>query len=284
MGFKRINYYIDSRANKTYYIYRLADTSFLKDWKKIVEDTLNQERNYIAILTGIFAGEGNVKYDAKSSSRNIRISGKKKEGKEIIEKILTFLDLPIKYNEEHGDYWISGRQLDRIKDLDLCILHSEKSHKFLKMMLSKKEKHYSPGEIKSLLLQELNNPQTTKNLSKTLDRGEIRILEVLQELRREQKVGYIKMQGTFYWMQIELKEDYLIRRKIAILKALSTNNSYTDMGKATGIFRKTIKKELEKLKTEGYLCLDSEKYEMTEKGKILLLGADEAGRLVGFSN
>ncbi|HIH14646.1 MAG TPA: hypothetical protein HA360_03720 [Nanoarchaeota archaeon] len=50
------------------------------------------------------------------------------------------------------------------------------------------------------------------------------------------------------------------------------------MGQITGIYRKRIPKELEKLKTEGYLYLNSGRYEMTEKGKILLLGCDEAGR------
>lgn len=36
IGNLKIRYYYDRRANRTYYIYRLADVNFLKRWHKIV--------------------------------------------------------------------------------------------------------------------------------------------------------------------------------------------------------------------------------------------------------
>ena len=250
----------------------------MKDWKDIVQEIICQEKYYVDILTGIFAGEGNVKYDVKSSSRNIRISAKKIEGKEIIERILNNLELPINYDTKHGDYWVYGRQLDKVHNLEICKLHPEKSHRFLKMILSKKEKHYSPGELKILLLNELGQFKTTKELSKQFGRSEVRILETLQELKKEEKIDCIKIAGVFYWSSLEIKRDYIYQRKISVLSALH-KKSYTEMGKQVGLSRKVIKKELEKLKTEGYIYESSGRYEMTEKGELLLLGCDEAGSL-----
>lgn len=56
------------------------------------------------------------------------------------------------------------------------------------------------------------------------------------------------------------------------------------MEKDIALSRKIIKKELEKLKTEGYLYFNLGKYIMTEKGKTLLLGADEAGSFSIYSD
>jgi len=276
--FKKINYYIDSRANRPYYIYRLGDVSFLKIWKELVNSAIEEEKYYVDILIGIFAGEGNIKHQPNHhNSRNIRISAKKEEGKQIIEKILFFLNIPIKYDRSHRAYWISGRTLDKIYTLEICKLHPEKAHKFLKMIESRKEMHYSPGELKKIILNSLYEFKTTKELSKTFGRSEIRISEVLQELKKEGKVDYIKRAGTFFWSQIGIKNKLIKQNKINILTNLSSN--YTEIGRKTGIYRKRIPKELEKLKTEGYLYLNSGKYYMTDKGK-KLAGIDESGRLM----
>ena len=70
-----IRNYVDKRANRTYYIYRLADTEFVKEWEKIVNSIKNDTSYYSDILRGIFAGEGYVKHDLKNNnSRNVTIS------------------------------------------------------------------------------------------------------------------------------------------------------------------------------------------------------------------
>jgi glutamine cyclotransferase len=46
--------------------------------------------------------------------------------------------------------------------------------------------------------------------------------------------------------------------------------------------KRSYKKDLEKLKTEGFIYYLNEGWKMTEKGQNLILGADEAGRLSNF--
>lgn len=277
-GFKKINYYIDNRANRPYYIYRLADTSFVKIWKKLVQETIKEE-NYIDLLKGIFAGEGNIKHDIKNhNSRNVRISSK--EPNELIEKAFRKMEIPINFNQEQRNYWIFGRQLNKLDENNICILHPEKSHKFKKMIESRRECHYSPFELKAMIYNLLIEPKTTKELSKRVNRTETRILEVLQELKKENKIGYIKIPGNTHWMHKELKNKIILNRKKIILEALEKNKSYTKIGKATNIYRKTIKKDLEKLKTEGFVEYSNKEWKMTEKGQNLILGIDEAGKLI----
>src|SRR3990170_6377779 len=55
----RFRYYIDSRATKPYFIYRIADKELVKIWKEIVEVCTIKEGIYSFILRGFFAGEGN---------------------------------------------------------------------------------------------------------------------------------------------------------------------------------------------------------------------------------
>ena len=141
IGDIRVNYYQDRRANRSYYIYRLSDVKFIKQWRSIVNIAKETEQFYPEILRGFFAGEGNVKHDLKNhNSRQIRISQSSRD--EFTEKLLTFFNIKYSFKPAHRSYWISASQLDKVDTINIASLHPEKEAKFRSMINSVKEKHY----------------------------------------------------------------------------------------------------------------------------------------------
>ena len=69
----KINSYIDERATKPYYIWRLASVELNKKWKNIAELYKNNPTFYPDILRGFFAGEGSIK-SCSHNSRSVMIS------------------------------------------------------------------------------------------------------------------------------------------------------------------------------------------------------------------
>ena len=250
-GFKTIKSYIDVRANRPYYIYRLADTKFMIEWKKLVKEIIEQEQFEIDILIGIFAGEGNIKHDIKNhNSRNARISSKYRNS--YIEKALVKLKIPIKFDQKHKEYWITGRYIDILNSNSICILHPEKSHKFKKMFESKKEEHYSPYELKNNLIVELNEFKTAKELSKKYNRSHIRITEVLQQLKKENYSNHKKINGKVYWAKKSLIEEYNKKLIENIKESMNRHGkNYTAIGKEIGLYRKSVKREIDKNLQKG---------------------------------
>lgn len=275
-GFKKINFYIDKRANRPYYIYRLADSKFLREWRVMVNHIINNEYHYSNILRGIFAGEGNIKHDVKSKSRNLRISSKNRN--ELIERLLNFYKLRFSFDHKKRMYWIRARDIDIAKSIDITGLHPEKNAQFNKMMSYFSEKHYSPLELKNLISSELTNFRRTKELSSQFSRSELRISEVLQELKREGKVDWIKKEGRTYWMHKYKKEGILTREKIDILSELERLKSFTAIGKKLNIFRKSISKKFIYYEHEGLIVKDGSWWKLTDKGQKLVCGIDESGR------
>ena len=276
LGFKTIRFYIDDRANKSYYIYRLADTKFVRFWKNLVDKTKINPVYYISILSGIFAGEGNIKYSLKHNSRNIRISSGKRDN--IIEIYLNHLKVPIKYDANKRNYIVTGKNISIFNDNHICTLHPEKGKQFRKMIKSVKEKHYSPHFLRKLVLEELYSFVRTKDLANKFNRSQLRVYDVLGQLRNENKADYIKINGFTYWASKELIENYILTQKISILKALSSNKTFTSIGKCIHMDRKAVKRKLVNLEKEGYVKRTSNYWKMTSNGKRLIAGIDEAGR------
>ena len=270
-----IRNYVDKRANRTYYIYRLADVEFVKKWKIIVNSIKNRKEHYANILRGIFAGEGYVKHDLKNhNSRNLEIASGSRDS--LIEHLLSFFNVKFNYNKEHRQYWITGRYLNKLNEIKIASLHPEKEAKFRKMIDCLKEIHYSPGELKRLLLAELNQFKRTSELAKKLRKSDLRILEVLQELKREDKIGYIRIKGNTYWIKKELMNNYLNEEKIKILKEVPKNQTLTGIGKYIGLSRKTIRTRLNKLQIEGLVYKKDGIWRMTREGRTVC-GIDESG-------
>ena len=70
-----IKNYIDKRATRTYFIFRIASVELVKIWKKLVDDYTYYGKYSSDILRGFFAGEGNLK-SSSHNSKMIRIAQK----------------------------------------------------------------------------------------------------------------------------------------------------------------------------------------------------------------
>ena len=81
--------YIDSRARKPYYIYRLGSVKSISGWKKLVMEYKNDSGYCFDVLRGFFAGEGNIKVGERN--KMIRIA--QKQPVEFVDKILNNLGI-----------------------------------------------------------------------------------------------------------------------------------------------------------------------------------------------
>lgn len=205
VGEIKTNFYLDKRASKPYYIYRLADVSFLKEWGKIVKKCKNDKKIYPYILQGFFAGEGNIK-TGSHKNRTLRISQGKKN--KFVEKVLDYLEVKYRFSERGRSYIITGRKnLEKLKDISIAELHPEKNQKFESMMKSYKQKHYSKGELKNKVLKAIKSPKTSKELSKELERSQARIQRVLTNLKKDKKVYNFRVRSKDYWTK---RDDIII--------------------------------------------------------------------------
>src|SRR3989344_4011136 len=125
--------YIDKRARRPYFIWRLASVELLKKWREIVEKSKNNEEMYGGILRGFFAGEGNVK-ETSHNSRSISMSQNKKI--KLIDNILQFYDIDYTFSINHrGGYIIHGREnLEKLSKIGIADLHNIKKEKFENML------------------------------------------------------------------------------------------------------------------------------------------------------
>ncbi len=277
IGKIRIKYYQDRRANRTYYIYRLADTIFNEKWRKIVEQTKKCSDFYPEILRCIFAGEGNIKHDLKNgNSRMVRIANK--ECNAYIEMLLDHFDIKFKYISSHRCYWISASQLEILDRINIAALHSEKEAKFRNMINSVSRKSYSRDESKLKLLSMMNEFHRTRELADKLNIADLEILIILRELKREGKINCIRKDDrNTYWSRIDLVDNFVLGRKRDILKEVDTFKSINDVAKATNIYRKTVSRRLRLLENEGLVENINGMWIRTMAGNKLICGIDESG-------
>ena len=273
----KIKNYSDERARKTYYIYRLADVKFVREWKQIVTQIKINKDFYPEILRGIFAGEGNIKHDLKNNnSRNIRIASGVRN--EFIEELLTHFDIPLKFESNKRAYWIYGRSLETLNGINIASLHPEKEAKFRKMIKSVKEKHYSPHEFRTLILKELNSFKTTKQLASFFNKSEVYTLEVLSVLKREKIIDNIKTKTGSFWAKGHIIEHHNEVEEFEILHNLNKHGSLSRTESVIGVARKAIATRLLRYQKNGLVSYSPSKrsWKLTEKGKIIV-GVDESG-------
>lgn len=240
-----IKFYNDKRANKPYFIYRLADRKFVRYWKTIVDEITTNKKLFPDILRGFFAGDGNVKYNKKCISRVVRIAQGKRN--DLIEEILSDLKIDFSYSKNSRSYNISGRRnLEIINKLNISKLHPDKDRKFNEMMEEYKQEHYKRGYLKEELYNNLYQPKTTMELSLDFNRSFSRISKVLQKLKKENKVNNFRVRSKDYWT----KDDNLIilsKENYRVLKTIDSPKKVYNILKEVGINRKSIIKHLKKL-------------------------------------
>lgn len=240
----------DKRANKPYFIYRIGSERLIKEWKSIVEEVKAKQYLYPAILQGIFAGEGNIKFSKESASRILRIAQGKRN--EFIEKILGHLKIRFSYSPGERSYVISGRKnLEILGGINISKLHDEKDRKFIEMLTSYKQYHYPNNYLKDNILRQLSRPTTTSELSIFFARSEARICQVLMLLKEQGKVFNFRVRSKDYWINAESNTIIISRRKSQILQLLRDGKTTKQVAEAVGTTWKSAFRRLRELEKLG---------------------------------
>jgi hypothetical protein len=195
----RYRYYKDNRANKTYYIYRIADTKLVKIWHKLVEKVKTRKYLYSHILRGFFAGEGNLK-EGSHKNRTVRISQGKPNN--FLEIMLKELNVDFRFSERERSYVITSRKnWSILAQKRIADLHPVKRSKFWRIFNEFKEWHYSHNFIRNNILEHLDEPKTSRQLACEFSRGQNRLQKVLTKLKRENKVVNYRIRSIDYWVK-----------------------------------------------------------------------------------
>lgn len=279
-GFKKINFYIDERARKSYFMYRLADVKFVKYWRNLVEEIKEKPLFYADILRGFFAGEGNVHHALNCNPhRSIRISCKNKL--DWLEKILEYYNIKYHYDFNHRNgYVISGLSLVKLNEIGIAMLYPEKQNKFKFMIDSLKQEHYSPGYLKNEVYAQLCKLHTSLQLARYFNRSQATIQQILSELKNENKVHNIRIKEGSLWGRNEVIERFLIHNKLTLLKDLNSVKTLTKLSENIHLGPKAIKRRLTLLAKENLISQNNGKWNLTKDGKNMICGIDESGRLI----
>ncbi len=245
-----VRYYIDLRATKPYFIWRLASVNLMKKWRLYVERVKADKKNFNNILRGFFAGEGNIKFIQEHKGRAIRIA--QKQQNQLIETILDNLSITYKFNIRERAYCITGIwNWKKFANGKFADLHPDKKQKFWDTYNSYKENHYPSFYLKNNLLQRLNSPCEALQLSKEFNRSRYRISELLVELKKENKIKEYHIRSRVYWTN----NDNLIlisSVKKQYLDLLRDGNKYVyQLSKRMDVDPKSAKRRLLELKRLG---------------------------------
>jgi len=243
-------YYIDKRANKPYFIYRIADVQNVKKWHEIIEKFKQKTEFYSFILQGFFAGEGNVKFIKKSRSRIIRISQGKQNS--FLEKVLRYCDIKFKYSRKERTYVMTGRTtLERLCQLNISSLHGIKKRKLKNMMRTYKQYHYPRDFLKKKLYNYLKSTYTSSQLAEIFKRSHARITKILINLKKEGKIKNFRVRSKSYWIRLDKNTIIISKRKQEILNFLIIPKYTFEIANHLNVNWKAAYrrlKELEKLK------------------------------------
>lgn len=230
--------YIDRRANFPYYIYRAAGVGLLKSWSRMVKAVCARAENYAFILQGFFAGEGNVKYIKRSHSRTVRIA--QGERYYLLERILKHFGVSLSYGG-HREYSISGREnLEKLHSIDISKLHKLKHKKFTEMIKSYKQRHYSRGALRLILLGILKSPFTTASLAGIVRRTNRRVGMALTDLARSGLVQKYRVRSQYYWIRADRGVVMISPEKRRILRVLQAPARQAEITKAVGKSKRSV--------------------------------------------
>ncbi|MAG40152.1 hypothetical protein CMI41_04255 [Candidatus Pacearchaeota archaeon] len=198
----RKRYYLHKRATKPYFILRLASVEIVKEWKKIVRDTLANKDFSPYVLRGFFAGEGNI-HSGAHNNRVLRIA----QGirKKYIEDLLNQIGIT-KYSfyapKRYYLIW-NKKNWDIFAKLKIADLHPDKKERFWRLYSSFKEEHYSPNYLIEEVYKNLNSPKTTRELAKIYKRSFARLQDVVILLKKQGRISNFQIGSVSYWTKDE---------------------------------------------------------------------------------
>lgn len=250
--------YQDNRANKPYFLYRVASVQLVKQWKKLVESYISDVESSNDLLRGFFAGEGNIK-TGKSSNRVIRIS--QKQPMECITKILQDLKLTFSFSPRERTYVIWSRESwDKLAKVQVADLHQLKREKFWSVYQQFKEYHYSSGFLKNSVYEILKEIRTRNELSQILNRTPARMNDVLLELKTERKIINFNVRSSSYWIRTDQNIIIISSIKQKYLNLLSKFNKTYQFAQELGVDWKSAHKRLNELKKLGLVSFKDNKW------------------------
>jgi len=242
----KINYYIDTRARRPYFIFRIASVDLVHQWKLLVQKIKNDEKFYSSILKGFFAGEGNIKIGS-NSQKQIRIAQGKPN--KFIERILKYYGIEYRFSYNGRSYIISGKwNFDKCAEQKIADLHPLKKEKFWQMYHSYKEIHYPNYFLKNNIEKLLTNPYTSLELSKLFNRSQARIQDILIPLKKEEIAQSFNVGSKSYWIKSNQNKIIISKIKEKYLKSLKRKEKTTaELAKEIGVCWKAAYRRLTEL-------------------------------------
>jgi len=244
-----IKRYIDKRATRPYFIWRLCSKKLNKKWKDKIKLNINKKVYYKSILKGFFAGEGNIK-TGKKSNRTIRIA----QGKRIksIEKILNHLKIEFRYFEKERNYYITHKfNWDKCAKINLAELHPIKKTDFWNAYNSYKEEHYKSNYLKKELFNALTKHYLPKSLALKFNRSKARIVEILIALKKEKKINNFRVKSQDYWVRNDQQVIIISKLKEKYLKLLEKYNKTQQFANYFDVDHRSAYKRLKELEELG---------------------------------
>ncbi len=266
----RLNVYYDSRANKPYYIYRIADVSFVVKWKNTVKDVFKDYTLHPFILSGIFAGEGNIKTGAHSN-RILRISQGKRN--KLLENLLKSLNLKYSYAQSNRMYNFSHKDnWDIFAKYKIADLHPEKKANFWKAYLSYKELHYKAHFIKENLLRFLDYPKTARELALAFNRSPARIYDILGFYHKKGEILHYRSRSKDYWIKKDCNIIVISKIKQKYIMLLKNKDSTTqELARKMNVGWKAAFRRLSELQKLGLVAKKEGKWKYLNHGYKLVV-------------
>jgi hypothetical protein len=254
----RTNYYIDKRARRPYFIFRVGSVHATKQWRILVEKIKHTKKFYTDILRGFFAGEGNLKESTIYSQRTIRISQGKSN--KFIERVLNHFGVTYHFSKGERAYVINGKwNWDKLAQIRLADLHPIKRDKFWRMYNSFKELHYPKYMLKNNVLKILHKPYTAVELSKRFERTPARIQDILIPLKKEGILQDFRVRSTSYWIKTDQKKIIISKIKEKYLTSLKRKEkTTTEFAKEMGVCWKSAHRRLVELQKLNLVNIDSQ--------------------------
>jgi len=240
--------YVDNRANRPYYIYRIYGAMLVKKWRLIVRRICKNESNYRPVFQGFFAGEGNVK-EGSHGSRAVRIAQGKPN--QFVEKMLNHFGITYDYGG-HREYTVCGRaNLEKFLDLELTILHPSKYKRFMNMMETFRQRHYRRHALEELVFARLGVPMTTKELASEFCRSTSRLKQVLRNMKARGIVRMYHVNSLCYWVRTDTRSIVISKQKMKILQLLEIGQRVRQLAANLGRNHKAVRHRLHELERLG---------------------------------
>ncbi len=215
----QINYYVDKRATKPYFIFRVCSVKAVDQWNYLIRKITQQKKHYTNILRGFFAGEGNIQNNESHKQRMVRIAQKKPN--KLIERILNYNGIQHRFSHQERAYRISGIwNWNKLADIKIADLHPVKKERFWRVYNTYKETHYPNHHIRDKILKLLTKPYTSLELAKKFNRSQYRIQDILIPLKKKGTLQVFHIRSKAFWIRTDQKKILVSQVKHKYLKLL----------------------------------------------------------------